>query len=560
MSAAIYLRSISSEGEIHTNLICSKTKVAPLKKLTIPRLELSGAVLLTKLVSHVIRILERENVPVYFWTDSTITHIWINNHPSRWKEFVQNRVCYIQETVPQAIWKFVPGQENPADLATRGLTPSQLSKLPSWWTGPQWLQQHPSMWPKESPAMSSKDNLEEKIVQVTTVISEKSLQPWNLLLRYSSLSRLLRITAICRRVINKFRGLPNSSLTLPITPQELETAKFYWVKSVQQYHFRQELKILSNGQLLPRSSSLLRLTPFVDTAGLLRIGGRLESSLLPSSAKHPLIIPKDSALTTLIISDAHINTMHGGTQLTLSVIRNDFWIIGGRAPVRSYILKCVRCARYRQQRAQQIMGQLPVEKLTPSRPFLNSGIDYAGPFIIKTWRGKNAKTYKAYLVLFVCHATSAVHLELVTDYSSDAFIAAYKRFTARRSICATLMSDCGTNLKGADSELRNLFSATSKELGELATTLAKDGTQWKFNPSAAPHFGGKWEAGVKSVKYHLKRVLGNAILTYEEMTTLLTQVEAVLNSRPLSPLSDDPEDLNALTGSFLNWKCSSNYT
>jgi len=123
------------------------------------------------------------------------------------------------------------------------------------------------------------------------------------------------------------------------------------------------------------------------------------------------------------------------------------------------------------------MGQLPVEKLTPSRPFLNSGVDYAGPFIIKTWKGKNAKTYKAYLVLFVCHATSAVHLELVTDYSTDAFIAAYKRFTARRGICATLMSDCGTNLKGADCDLKNLFSKASKELGNVATILAKDGTQ-----------------------------------------------------------------------------------
>lgn len=183
----------------------------------------------------------------------------------------------------------------------------------------------------------------------------------------------------------------------------------------------------------------------------------------------------------MIISDSHLRTMHGEVQLTLSFIRNEFWIIGGRASIRSYILKCVRCARYRQRRAQQIMDQLPVERLTPSRPFLNSGIDYAGPFTIRTWRGKNARTYKTYLALFVCHATSAVHLELVTDYSTDAFIAAYKRFTARRGICATLMSDYGTTFKEADSELRKLFSASSKELGTLATILAKNGMQWKFN-------------------------------------------------------------------------------
>jgi len=198
------------------------------------------------------------------------------------------------------------------------------------------------------------------------------------------------------------------------------------------------------------------------------------------------------------------------------------------------------------------MGQLPTERVSPARPFTHTGIDYAGPFVIKTWRGKNAKSYKAYIALFVCFSTSAVHLELVTDYTAKAFTAAYKRFTARRGICATLTSDCGTNLKGADAELRRLFNSSTQEAEKLATLLANDGTQWRFNPPSAPHFGGKWEAGVKSVKYHLQRVIGNTLLTYEEFNTLLTQIEAVLNSRPLNTLTDDPDDLQALTpGHFL---------
>ena len=180
------------------------------------------------------------------------------------------------------------------------------------------------------------------------------------------------------------------------------------------------------------------------------------------------------------------------------------------------------------------MEQLPLQRVTPSRSFLHSGVGYAGPLLLRTWKGRAARTYKAYIALFVCLSTSAIHLELVTDYTTDAFIAAYKRFTARQGICATLRSDCGTNLKGADSQLRDLFSSASKELGVLATLLANDGTQWLFNPPAAPHFGGKWEAGVNSVKYHLRRVIGDHSLTFEEMTTLLTQIEAVLNSRPLS--------------------------
>ncbi|XP_018372882.1 PREDICTED: uncharacterized protein LOC108767469 [Trachymyrmex cornetzi] len=548
-SVVVYSRTTSEDGIVHAQLICSKTKVAPLKRITIPRLELAGATLLTKLVKHLLRLLDRLGVPIYLWTDSTVTHTWISNHPSRWKDFVHNRVCFIQETLPQAQWGIVPGAENPADLAIRGLTPRQLSEHLSWWTGPIWLVEPPSSWPTLPINLEEVDNLEERPVQITTVGVQPS-ECWDLLTRYSSLKRLLRITALCRRVIDRFRKIPNSSLVYPITTQELQTAKLFWVRVIQQSNFNPEIQLLSDGNSIP--SSLTRLTPHLDPDGILRVGGRLQSSSLSHDSKHPIILPKQSPFTTLVIADAHLRTCHGGTQLTLYTIREEFWIIGGRVPIRSYILKCIRCTRFRRARAQQRMGPLPKERVTPSRPFLNAGVDYAGPLTLKTWRGKNARTYKAYIALFVCLATSAIHLELVTDYTTDAFIAAYKRFTARRGICATLWCDCGTNFKGAEATLQQLFTAATKEARHLADLLATDGTQWKFNPPSAPHFGGKWEAGVKSVKYHLRRAIGESVLTYEEMTTFLIQVEAILNSRPLCPCSDDPEDLTALTpGHFL---------
>ncbi|XP_046431251.1 uncharacterized protein LOC124185009 [Neodiprion fabricii] len=198
------------------------------------------------------------------------------------------------------------------------------------------------------------------------------------------------------------------------------------------------------------------------------------------------------------------------------------------------------------------MGQLPQSRVTQSRPFLYSGVDYAGPFSIRASRGREAKSCKGYIVIFICFTTSAVHLELVSDYTTEAFIAAYKRFTSRRGICASIASDCGTNLVGADSELRRLLAASSKEFADIANILASHGTQWRFNPPSAPHFGGKWEAGVKSVKFHLKRVIGEATQTFEQFATFLTQVEATLNSRPLCAISDDPRDPSALTpGHFL---------
>ncbi|RLU19839.1 hypothetical protein DMN91_008398 [Ooceraea biroi] len=198
------------------------------------------------------------------------------------------------------------------------------------------------------------------------------------------------------------------------------------------------------------------------------------------------------------------------------------------------------------------MGQLPATRVTPHRPFLNIGDDYAGPITLKTFRGRGAKTYKGYFIVFVCFSSSAIHLEIATDYSTDGSIAAHKRFTSRRCICSTITSDQGTNFVGANAELRRLFRAATREWSEIANILANDGVEWKFNPPSTLHFGEKWEAGVKSVKGHLRRIIGDTVLTYEELSTFLTQVEAILNSRPLVALSDDPADLSALTpGHFL---------
>jgi len=260
----------------------------------------------------------------------------------------------------------------------------------------------------------------------------------------------------------------------PLTPTELESAILLWAKLTQQTYFSSEINLLKNHKSLPSSSSLLRLTPFLDTSGLLRLRGRLQRSQLDPAEKHPLILPRDCNLTTLVIDHHHRRTLHGGPQLTLSSIRQKFWIIGGRAPIRSFIHRCVVCTRQRAATGQQIIGQLPASRVLPCRPFFHTGVDYAGPLMIKTFRGRGHKSYKGYFVNFVCFSTSAIHLELATDYSADGFIAAFKRFTGRRGICSTITSDCGTSLIGADNELKRIFTA-SREWSHLANLLANDG-------------------------------------------------------------------------------------
>lgn len=179
-------------------------------------------------------------------------------------------------------------------------------------------------------------------------------------------------------------------------------------------------------------------------------------------------------------------------------------------------------------------------------------MDYAGPILVRTTKGRGHRAHKAFIAVFVCLSTKAVHLEVVSDYTTEAFLAAFRRFTSRRGLCSEMYSDCGTTFVGADRALQNLLRAASPDGRLIASTVAMEGVKWHFNPPAAPHFGGLWEAAVKSTKHHLRRVIGETTLTYEELNTFLAQVEACLNSRPLRPLSDDPDDVSALTpGHFL---------
>ncbi|XP_045446867.1 uncharacterized protein LOC123655073 [Melitaea cinxia] len=199
------------------------------------------------------------------------------------------------------------------------------------------------------------------------------------------------------------------------------------------------------------------------------------------------------------------------------------------------------------------MGQLPAVRVTPARPFLRSGVDFAGPIQMRTARGRGHKSYKGYICLFVCMCTKAVHLEAVSDLTAQGFLQAFKRFVARRGRCEDVWSDNGTNFVGASAEIKKLFfHEKAGMLPEIAEMLANNNTTWHFIPPHAPNFGGLWEAGIKSAKMHLKRVIGTSTLTYEEMSTVLAQIEACLNSRPLSRLDTDQGNVDILTpGHFL---------
>ncbi|XP_051162407.1 uncharacterized protein LOC127282276 [Leptopilina boulardi] len=554
-SAAVYIVHRSFAGESHSNLIIAKTKLAPVKAISLPKLELCAATLLAKLTSVVTEKLNFPSKSIHYWSDSQIVLSWLQGHPSRWKPFVANRVSEIHSLAKEIPWRHVPSKDNPADCATRGFTVDELLNSTLWWHGPVWLLKSPDNWPVSIQVPNPNLDLEarskfiDKVdeIQINVVLNRGIPE---LLSSVSSLTQLLRVTAYCLRFIQTLRN-PNSQIEPYLTADELKRSFSTWIKVVQNDHLSETIELLKNKKPLPSGNPLIKLAPFLDNDEVLRVGGRLQSSLLSYDEMHPIILPKNSKLSALIITRAHLDALHGGQQLTLSRILKKFWIISSKTLINKIIRSCVKCFRFRANFQTQLMGQLPAERITISKPFTFTGLDYAGPFHILPSKGRGIRSTKGYICLFVCLCSRVIHLELVSNYETSGFLAAFKRFTSRRGQCDKILSDNARNFVGAARELRQLFLGASKTFIPVAELLANEGTTWSFIPPHSPHFGGIWEAGVKSVKHHLRRVVGETRMTFEELSTVLCQIEACLNSRPLYPNPSDANSLSAITPGHL---------
>lgn len=548
-AGVIYLRTEYDKDNICVRLLTSKTKVAPLKTVSIPRLELCAALLTAKLIAKSARILNIPKIEMYAWSDSMITLAWIATPPYKLKTFVSNRVAEIQTLLCAENWRYISTKNNPADYASRGMTMEEFVDCEQWWYGPSFLKNHLMEWPKIPTKNLSTKNLPELKTQKGRILFQDNSVNEQFTCRYSSYRVLTRITAICIRWLPKNKEFRNRI----ITTREIINARNVLIRYTQAQYFGQEIEQLNNGKKLNFRSSLLSLSPFVDEKGILRVGGRLNNSCLSMEAKHPAILSSSGHFTKIIIRHAHHRVLHGGIQQTIRAVRDEFWIIRGKVLVKTELRKCITCFRTRCKPLQQKMSDLLAPQVQPNRPFSFTGVDFAGHFMVKTSTARSASYQKCYVSLFICLTTKAIHLELVQSLSTEAFIAALSRFVARRGIPNHMYSDQGTNFIGTANELPSLwYQEASIESQRIQKECANQGITWHFTPGRASHFGGLWEAGVKSMKTHLNRGFNTTKLTFEEFSTVLVQIEACLNSRPLCSISDDPDEIMVLTpGHFL---------
>uniref|UniRef100_A0A8D9AJE5 Integrase catalytic domain-containing protein n=1 Tax=Cacopsylla melanoneura TaxID=428564 RepID=A0A8D9AJE5_9HEMI len=544
----VYCRTVLSDGQVKVHLVCSKSRVAPLKSTSIPRLELCGALLLAQLISRVHETYRvRQNIDkIFCFSDSMVTLHWIRSSPHRWQTFVANRVAKIHELVPQDVWFHVAGLSNPADCLTRPIMPQDFSNHPLWFTGPEWLMSDIADWPLDSFPTELNSVPEEKSTALAVVE-----QPTHLLLelseKFSSWLKLLNIIIFMFRFIH---FLPQRDF---ISVSDRKFAEIALIKALQRKSFAKDISALENNK--PCSPALRHLNPFLQD-GLLRVGGRLSNSLLGYEHKHPVILPKKHPVVNLIIDFHHTSNLHTGPSLLLAILRKKYWILSGRDIVRHRVKKCNHCFRLNPKPTFPLMADLPPFRVQETKSaFTHTGIDYAGPFHITLGRRRGIKSQKAYLCLFICLVTKAVHLELVSDLSTALFMAALKRFVSRRGPVSVIYTDNGTNFIGCKNELDVLykFLKSSDHSKQFAEALTFHEIEWKFLPPTASHFAGIWEAHIKRAKTHLYKAIGHQILTYEELGTVLTSIESILNSKPLCVLSSDGSEPSALTPAhFLN--------
>ena len=559
-----------------------KARVTPLKPVTIPRLELTAALLSVRISASLREELEYDQIAEVFYTDSQVVLGYIKNDARRFHVFVANRVQQIRDNSTPDQWKYIETKENPADESSRGLFPRDLIDS-------RWLNGPPFLWQRELPNRNddvnldiSPDDPEVKKVQVlaTGARHERMATISERLEYFSDWHRAKRAVAACMKAslqqspkkplhaAKKTSKEKDISTYRSPSVDEMRKAEQAILKSLQEEVFPEEIKILKSFGVqnddasrefakrrnlsMKKTSSLYRLDPFLDGDGVLRVGGRIRNALVSYEIKHPVILPSKGHITALLVRYQHERISHQGRGMTLNDLRSHgYWVIGGSSSVSRCISKCVTCRKLRGALQEQKMANLPEDRLEPAPPFTHCGVDYFGPWLIKVGR----KELKRYGVLFTCLSSRAIHLEVSATLETDSFINALRRFINRRGPVRTIRCDQGSNLVGAKNELQKALSSMDQtRVRHFLLERNCDWIEFQLNVPSASHMGGVWERQIRTARNVLSVLLDQcgSQLNDESLQTFMTEVEAVVNSRPLTVENlTSPDALKPLTPNHL---------
>lgn len=542
-----YLRGNGDQG-VEVALVGAKSKVAPLKVLSIPRLELMAAVIGSRLADSVIASHSYDIAETYLWTDSATVLAWINSDHRRYHKFVGVRIGEILSLTKVNQWRWVPTRQNPADDATKYGNGPSFEPCSRWFCGPTFLSQHEDEWPRKQRTTSTNDELIGNF-NVHLVMSTSLIE----FTRFSKWERLLRTQAYVLRFISNLgcRKTGKSKVTGILNQEELKQAERELWKQAQSEAYSQEQKVLLDSQgspdirhrLVPKSSPLYKLWPYIDLDGVIRMRGRIGAAWYAQpDAKYPVILPKSHRVTLLLVDYYHRHFQHANQETIVNEMRQRYEIAHLRTIVKQTARNCAKCRIKAAVPRSPPMAPLPVQRLEPFvRPFTFVGLDYFGPLTVKVGRSE----VKRWVALFTCLTVRAIHLEVVHSLSSESCILAIRRFIDRRGAPAEFFSDNGSSFIGANKQLQLEIAAMNEV---LASTFTNTNTRWNFNSPSAPHMGGVWERLVRSVKNAICTIIDAPRRpTDEVLETILFDAEAMINSRPLTYIPLETADEESLT-------------
>ncbi|XP_062710760.1 uncharacterized protein LOC134288863 [Aedes albopictus] len=546
-ACVVYFRVESEKGP-EVALVAGKAKVAPLKLMSVPRLELQAAVLGTRLLNSVVSL---HDLPVsrrVLWTDSQTVLAWLRSDHRRYQQFVGFRVAEILSSTDVQEWRKIDTELNVADLATKWGKGPNFERDNPWFRGPKFLLESESFWPKQE-AVQCTTNEEIRHVGVHVEQTVPLIEVG----RFSSWDKLHRITAYVHRFIsNLIRKKHGERLELGVLKQqELAIGEVTLYKQAQQEYYAGEIKQLSGQKrsmqhrhsAVSRSSKIFKLWPFLDQSGVLRMRGRIGAAPhVPYAAKFPMILPQKSAITLLLVDKFHRRFRHANRETVVNEMRQEFHIPKMRACVGKVARNCMFCRLRKAIPRLPPMAPLPKVRLTPFvRPFSFVGLDYFGPVLVKVGRS-NAKRW---IALFTCLSIRAVHMEVVHSMSTESCIQAIRRFVSRRGSPIEIFTDNGTNFHGANNQLKKEIEERNQR---LASVFTNSNTRWSFNPPGTPHMGGVWERMVRSVKVAIKSTLDESRKPDDEtLETVIIEAEGMINTRPLTYIPLESADQEALT-------------
>jgi hypothetical protein len=537
-STCAYIRN-NINGKIYVKFVAAKSRVAPVKnKLTIPRLELLSIVLATELLEklkNAWNICSNENVIVF--NDSQVAISWLQRDENELKMFVANRVKLIKTRLNVEKIFYVTSEDNIADLATRKCKYSDFIAS-RWFSGPEFL------LTKELNLKEIKFNSDLEVKRTKLFAGCLSFNRENVIIKLvekiSSLTKLLRIVACCLRFKNKLSGA--------ITAEEMIQAEKIVIFNVQNHYFLEEINQLKKGKHV-KNGNLVGLNPYYINNEL-RVGGRITRSALKLNAKNSLILPKlemksikdydaKGNLVKMLILHAHQQTAHGGLQAVLMNLRQKFWILNAKRAIQFVLKRCILCTRYNAKACVQQMGILPEARVTRSYIFQFVNVDMAGPVLMKSSFLRSNQDIKAYLLIFICNSTKAIHIEVITRANAQAYIAALKRFIARRNFPSQITHDNGGNFVSGARQIEENRLELLRQLEEngsfpeIIEYCASLKIKIIFTPSYSPTVNGLCERAVGSVKVAL-RAFGHQSVTYEQLATWACEAEMAVNARPLT--------------------------